>query len=92
MRVGSYILVILGVLLLANAGYDEFRGSTTKPWTIMGRRFRNDAYLYRLHVLKENNPELFRKFMATHWIYASFIAVGGVILLLWSKNREDFNT
>jgi hypothetical protein len=47
MRVGSYILVILGVLLLANAGYDEFRGSTTKPWTIMGRRFRNDAYLYR---------------------------------------------
>jgi hypothetical protein len=92
MRGWSYILLLLGILLLASAGYDEFRGSTTKPWTIIGRRHRHDAYLYRLRVLKENNPELFRKFMATHWIYASFIAVGGVILFLWSKNREDFNT
>ena len=88
MRAWSYILILLGIVLLACAGYDELRGSTTKPWTFR-RHSYNTAYLYRLHVLKEKNPELFREFMKTHWTYAVSAEVVGVILLLLSTNRDD---
>jgi len=87
-RALSYILIALGIYLLASAGYDEVRGSTTKPATLMGKR-SNTAYLYSLHLLKENNPELFRKFMATHWVYASVVEVAGGILFLRNKKQDD---
>jgi hypothetical protein len=84
MRVLSYILIAPGICLLASAGYDEFHGSTTKPETLMGKR-HNTAYLYSRHVLRENNPELFREFMVTHWIYASLVEAAGCILYLSNK-------
>ena len=84
MRALSYILIVLGIYLLVNAGYEEFHGSTTKPLTLMGRR-HNSAYLYRTHVLRENNPELLRQFMTTHWIYASLIQGAGCFLFLKTK-------
>jgi hypothetical protein len=89
MRALSYILIALGIYLLACAGYDEFRGSTTKPATLMGRR-HNTAYLYSLRVLRTNNPELFRGFMVTHWIYAALMVVAGCILYQSYKKRDDF--
>ena len=89
MRALSYILIALGIYLMANAGYDELHGSTTKPATFMGRR-HNTAYLYSLRVLRANNPELFRGFMVTHWIYASLVEGTGCILYLSYKKRDDF--
>jgi hypothetical protein len=87
MRVLSYILIALGIYLLTSAAYDEYRGSTTKPATLIGRRY-NTAYLYSLHVLRDNNPELFREFIVTHWIYASLIEAAGCILYMKSKQGE----
>ena len=84
MRALSYILMVLGIFLLVNAGYEEFHGSTTKPVALMGRRY-NTAYLYRIRVLRDNNPELFREFMSTHWIYASVIEGAGCFLYLKTK-------
>jgi hypothetical protein len=69
-------------------GYDELRGSTTKPLTLMGRR-HNRVYLYSLPVQKNNNPELFREFMVTHWIYATVVAGAGCILYSRSKKQDD---
>jgi hypothetical protein len=88
MRVLSYILIAFGIYLLASAGYDEFRGSTTKPATLMGKR-HNTAYLYSLSVLKKNNPELFSEFMVTHLIYASLVEVAGCFLFLKSNKQDD---
>jgi hypothetical protein len=89
MRVLSYILIALGIYLLASGGYEEFRGSTTKPATLMGKR-HDTAYLYSLSVLRTNNPELSHEFMVTHWIYASLVGFTGCILYLRRKNQDDF--
>ena len=88
MRILSCIFIALGIYLLARAGYDEFRGSTTKPLTLMGRH-HNTAYLYSIPVLRENNPKLFREFMVTHWIYASLVGAVGCILYARSKQQDD---
>jgi hypothetical protein len=89
MRVLSSILIALGIYLLASAGYDEYRGSTTKPATFGGRHHYNTAYLYRLHVLRANNPELFHQFMVSHWVYASIIEVAGCILFLRTRKQDE---
>jgi hypothetical protein len=88
MRALSYILIALGICLLASAGHDEFGGNTTQPATVMGRR-HNSAYLYSLRVPRKNNPELFREFMVTHWIYASLVEVAGCLLYVRSKSQDD---
>lgn len=88
MRALSYILIALGVFLLAHAVYDECRGRTHMPVRLSGRRF-NTRYLYTLPVFRANNPELFRKFMTTHWIYAGLIAGAGCGLYLTTTQRED---
>jgi hypothetical protein len=91
MRALSYILIALGICLLASAGYDEFRGSTTKPLTLRGRR-HNTAYLYRIRVSKENNPNLFHEFIVTHWIYAALIEGAGCMLYVRNKKQADYAT
>jgi hypothetical protein len=85
MRGLSYILIALGIYLLAATGYDEYRGITYKPASLLRTRRYNQAYLYRIPVHREQNPELFRQFMNTHWLYA--VGVEGVGLILLLKNR-----
>ncbi len=89
MRLVAGILVATGIYLLGCAAFDEWRGSTHQPFYFIGRHRYNSAYLYRLSVAKANNPELFRKFMGRHWVYAAAFSVGGVILILAAKNQED---
>jgi hypothetical protein len=86
MRAISYILILLGIYLLVTATYDEFRGITRKPATLMRRARYNPAYLYRIPVRQEQNPELFRQFMEIHWLYAAGFEGAG--LVLWLRNRK----
>ncbi len=81
----SYVLILLGIYLLAIAGYDEWRGVTHKPYVLEGGRRYNQGYLYRIPVQREQNPELFRQFMTGHWIWA--IGIEGVGWILWWKNK-----
>ena len=45
----------------------------------------NRAYLYRIPVHREQNPELFRQFMMGHWIWA--IGIEGVGWVLYARNK-----
>lgn len=88
MRLLAYILIALGIYLLASAAYDEFKGITWKPAMLAGKpygRAANSGYLYKIAVHREQNPELFRQFMLTHWICALTIAVAGSVLYFKGK-------
>lgn len=91
MRIASLILVALGVYLLVHAAYDEYRGATHMPLRLIRLRGSrsNSAYLYRIVVRQNQNPELFRRFMTTHWIYASLIEGVGVALYLTNKPPKN---
>jgi hypothetical protein len=90
MRGLSYALIILGLCWLAIAGYDEYSGVTTKPWEL-GHRHRNSAYLYRIRVQKDRQPELFRQFNGTRWLFGSLALAGGCIAFLVAKTQEAQN-
>ena len=81
----SYILILLGIYLFLAAGYDEFRGVTHKPYAPIPRRRYNRAYLYRIPVHREQNPDLFHEFMMGHWIWA--IGIEGVGWVLYVRNK-----
>jgi hypothetical protein len=92
MRALSYILIALGIYLLAAAFYQEYQGRTFKPAMLPGKATgmgANRGYLYSIPVLKNQNPELFHKFMVTHWIYAAVVEVGGCLLYLKTKQDND---
>ena len=88
MRALSYILIALGIYLLASACYQEYHGRTFKPAMLQGKATgmgANRGYLYSIPVLREQNPELFHQFMVTHWIYAVAVEAGGCLLYLKNK-------
>ncbi len=84
MRRLSYILIVLGVILLALAAYDEASGTTHMPLQLFSfhRHTYNGGYLYRRIVRRSEQPELFRQFMTRHWIYAGLIAGVGCALYI----------
>ena len=83
----SYVLIVLGIYLLAAAGYDDYRGITKSPvlLTDFHRRGMGHAYLYRIPVRREQNSELFRQFMTVHWIWA--VGIEGVGWILYLRNK-----
>jgi len=82
MRIFSYILIALGVLLFASAGYDEFRGSTRSP---SGGRYTGYSHYT---ITKETKPEEFHNAMTYHWVYASLLVIAGVIAYMVDKGQE----
>lgn len=88
MRVLSYILIALGIYLLAAAFIKNVREerSSRRCFQAAGMS-ANRGYLYSIPVLRDQNPELFSKFMVTHWIYAGVVEAGGCVLCL--KTRQD---
>jgi hypothetical protein len=89
MRIAAYILIALGIYCLAATAYDEYRGETHKPYTLVGRRSASHhVYLYSIPVLRQNNPELFHQFITTHWIYAALLSGIGCALFLGSGKTE----
>jgi hypothetical protein len=90
----SYILILLGIYLLGAAIYDEYRGITTKPVSLVSgvgfhRRGMGHAYLYRIHVRRERDAELFRQYMTGHWTWVIGIEVVGWIFYVKTKQSED---
>lgn len=96
MRATAYLLIIFALLLAAKAGYDEARGGTYKPYTIIPydaatlRESRHSYYLYQIPFHKDLNPLVFHRFMRVHWIYAGIVAGAGILLLLKSFERPSF--
>jgi hypothetical protein len=80
MRIVSYALVVVGILLLASAGYDEFRGSTRAPTG----RYSHAHYT----ITKKDRPEEFHNAMAYHWIYGSMILIAGFIAYAIDKGQD----
>jgi hypothetical protein len=81
MRIVRYILMAFGIILLASAGYDEFRGSTHEPSS------KYNGYSHDI-ITKENNPEQFRNAMKYRWFYASMLLMAGVIAYMIDKGYE----
>jgi hypothetical protein len=81
MRIFSYILIGLGVLLLASAGYDELRGSTRAPSS------RYTGYSHYA-VTKQAKPEEFYNAMLIHWSRSFLLSLAGVILFMIDRGQE----
>ena len=80
MRVFSYILIAVGVLLLISDGLDESRGITHSP---SGRRY------YSHHIIiKQSAPEEFRNAMTYHWVWSSMLVIAGVIANMIDRSQE----
>jgi hypothetical protein len=94
MRLFALVLVVLGGCLAAEAGYDEYRGITTKPagpWGARSPGSHNGSYLNSIQVIRGNNPGLFQEFIMAHWAYAFLIGTSGCVLYVKNKpdNRAD---
>jgi hypothetical protein len=85
MRAVSYILILLGLYLLATTGYDQFRGITHKPFGPVGTAQgtnHNARYLTAIPVHQDQNATLFHQFIVVHWIYAALIEGAGCLCYL----------
>jgi hypothetical protein len=80
MRIISYILLVVGILLLASAGYDEFCGSTRTPTSKYNPISET--------VTKNGNPETFHNAMTYHWFYAVMLLGAGGIAY-WIDKGQD---
>jgi hypothetical protein len=81
MRIFSYILIALGILLLASAGYDELRGSTRAP----SSRYTGYAHYA---ITKQAKPEEFRNAMTVHWSRSSLLLLAGFVLYMIDRGQE----
>jgi ribonucleotide reductase beta subunit family protein with ferritin-like domain len=84
-RILSYIVMVIGILMLVRFGYDEFRGITSAPSMTVMRR-----YSYYPHDIlnKKDKPEEFRNAMKYHWIMSSMIVIAGFILFAIDRKQE----
>ena len=78
MRIFSYLLVLISILMFASAGYDEYRGVTI----IQAGRSLPEV------VTKASQPEDFRGAMAYHWYYAFVILIAGIIAYTIDRGLE----
>jgi hypothetical protein len=78
MRISSYLLLLVSVLMFASAGYDEYRGIT---------HIRASRGLPEI-ITKTSNPEQFHNAMTYHWAYASVILIAGIIVYMIDRGLE----
>ncbi len=84
MRELSYLIVIVGLLLLGWAGYETYRGVTTEPKvSIDGSPTGISEKLTR-----KDNPERFGNAITYHYLYGGLIVMAGVILHAIVKGQE----
>ena len=79
MRISSFIVLALGIVMLASDGYDELRGITSAP------HYRGSGGEL---VFKQDHPEEFRNAMTTHWSMAMIISIVGLIWMATSLRSE----
>jgi len=82
MRILAYILIAVGILLFASAGYDEIRGSTRSP---SGGKYTGYTHYT---ITRQADPEQFRNAMTYHWAYASILVAAGVIAYFIDRGQE----
>jgi hypothetical protein len=81
MRIIVYILIAIGVLSFASAGYDEFRGRTRSP----SSRYTG----YSSHTItRQADPDQFRNAMNYHWFFAGMLTIAGVIALAIDRGGD----
>jgi hypothetical protein len=81
MKVLAYFLVVVGALLFASIGYDEYRGVTRAPSS-------SRAGIAPGRISKESEPENFHNAIACHCYYAfAYLLLGG--LMLYIDKRSD---
>ncbi len=69
MRIFSYLILLVSVLMFVRAGYDEHRGITSIQ---VGRSLPEI-------ITKTGNPEEFHNAMTYHWSYALIVLIAGII-------------
>jgi hypothetical protein len=90
LRVLAYVLLVVGVGLLAVAGYQQYRGVTRQP-TLIGSGMHTSFVVSGDTIHRASHPEAFRGAMEVHWYYALATFLGGVILLsiIRGQDRAD---
>jgi hypothetical protein len=78
MRISSYLLLLVSVLMFASAGYDEYRGIT---------HIKASRSLPEI-ITKTSNPEQFHNAMTYHWAYASVVLIAGIIVCMIDRGLE----
>jgi hypothetical protein len=81
MRIFSYILIALGILVLVSAGYDELCGSTRAP----SSRYTGYAHYT---ITRQAKPEEFHNAMVVHWMRSFLILLAGVIFFMIDRGQE----
>jgi hypothetical protein len=78
MRIFSYLLLLVSVLMFASAGYDEYRGITRIQ---VGRGLPET-------ILKKSNLEQFHNAMTYHWAYAIVVLIAGILVYTINRGME----
>jgi hypothetical protein len=81
MRIFSFILVALGILLLASIGYDEYRGITHAP----SSRYTGYSH-YPLS--KQAKPEEFHNAIVVHLTRSFLLLLAGFVLFMIDRGQE----
>jgi hypothetical protein len=81
MRTASYLLMALGILLLACVGYDEYRGTTHAP---------SSRYTGRSHypISRQAKPEEFHNAIVVHLTRSLLLLLAGVIMFVIDRGQE----
>jgi hypothetical protein len=89
MHLLSYIVMAVGILLLAINSYDEIRGITRAPSRSASSRY-SIVTIGSSHqiILKENTPDTFRNAMAYHWFRAVILVFAGFVMFKIDKGQE----
>ena len=81
MRIVSYFFMVVGMLLLASAGYDEYRGTTHAP---SGRYSGYTHY----SISKQGRPEEFHNAMIVHLSRSLLLLLAGIVLFMIDRGQE----
>ena len=81
MRIASYILMAVGILLMASAGYDQYRGITSAPSS------RYTGYSHYT-ISKQAKPEEFHNAIIVNLTRPFLILLVGVIAFFIDRGQE----
>ena len=80
MRVVAYILIVIGLIFLVDAAYDEYRGVAAAHSPGRGGR------LYVIN--RADDPNQFRNLMAYQWLRGPLALFGGFIILGFCRRAD----
>jgi hypothetical protein len=81
MRIFSFVLMGLGILLLVNIGYDEYRGITHEPSS------RYTGYFHDT-ITRQAKPEEFHNAMLVYLSQSFLFLLAGFVLFMIDRGQE----